>query len=68
MGYFYQQTTDDDTGLGKVKDNKGRVFAIGPGVFWAYKKWVVESHVNFETAVRNRPEGINTYITIIRAF
>jgi hypothetical protein len=67
-GYFYQQTTDDKTGVGRVKHDLGRVFAIGPGVWWTYKKWVIEAHAAFETAVRNRPEGINTYLTIIHAF
>ena len=65
FGYFYQQTTDDKTGEGRVRHDLGRVFAIGPGVWWTYKKWVVEAHTAFETAVRNRPEGINTYLTII---
>lgn len=68
VGYFYQQTTDDDTGLGKVKNNKGRVFAMGPGVFWAYKKWAVDCHVNFEMAAENRPQGINSILSIVRAF
>jgi hypothetical protein len=67
-GYFYQQTTDDKTGEGTVKHDLGRVFAIGPGVWWTYKRWVLEAHTAFETAVRNRPEGINTYLTIIYAF
>ncbi len=67
-GYFYQQTTDDDTSAGKVKNDLGRVFAIGPGVWWSYKKWIVESHVNFETAVRNRPQGINTWLTMAHGF
>ena len=68
FGYFYQQTTDDKTGEGRVKHDLGRAFAIGPGVWWSYKKWVVETHIAFETAVRNRPEGINTYLTIIYGF
>jgi hypothetical protein len=67
-GYFYQQTTDDKTGEGRVKHDLGRVFAIGPGVWWTYKKWVAEAHTAFEAAVRNRPEGINTYLTIVHAF
>jgi anthranilate 1,2-dioxygenase (deaminating, decarboxylating) large subunit len=67
-GYFYQQTTNDKTGEGRVKHDLGRVFAIGPGVWWTYRKWVVEAHTAFETAVRNRPEGINTYLTIIYGF
>ncbi len=68
FGYFYQQTTDDKTGEGRVRHDLGRVFAIGPGVWWTYKKWVVEAHTAFEMAVRNRPEGINTYLTIVHAF
>jgi hypothetical protein len=68
LGYFYQQTTDDKTGEGRVTHDLGRVFAIGPGVWWTYKKWVVEAHTAFEMAMRNRPEGINTYLTIIHTF
>ncbi len=67
-GYFYQQITDDDTGFGKVRDDKGRVFGIGPGLWWSYKKWVVEAHTAFETAVKNRPEGINSFITVVYKF
>lgn len=68
FGYFYQQTTDDKTGEGRVRKDLGRVFAIGPGAWWTYKKWVVEAHTAFEMAVKNRPEGINTYLTIVHAF
>ena len=68
-GYFYQQTTDDSTGLfGDLKNDKGRVFAIGPGVWYTYKKWFAEAHVAFETAVRNRPEGVTGLLTITHAF
>jgi hypothetical protein len=67
-GYFYQQATDDDTGSGKVKNDKGRVFAIGPGVWWTYKKWIVEAHVDYEIEAKNRPQGINSWLTIIYKF
>jgi len=67
-GYFYQQTTDDSTGFGEVKNDKGRVFAIGPGVWYTYKKWFAEMHVDFETAVRNRPQGITGVLSITHAF
>jgi hypothetical protein len=67
-GYFYQQVTDDDTGVGKVKKDKGRVFAIGPSVWWSYKKWVFDSHVSFETATKNRPQGLTALFDIIYAF
>ena len=67
-GYFYQQVTDDDTGVGKVKDDKGRVFAIGPSAWWTYKKWIFDSHVSFETATRNRPQGLTALFDITYAF
>ena len=67
-GYFYQQTTDDTTGFGDVKNDKGRVFAIGPGVWYTYKKWFAEAHVAFEMETRNRPEGITGLLTITHAF
>jgi hypothetical protein len=56
-GYFYQQTTDDKTGFGTVKNDKTRVFAIGPHVWVPYKKWFFGAHAAFETAARNGPQG-----------
>lgn len=35
---------------------------------WSYQKWAVETHTAFETAVRNRREGIKTYLTLISKF
>jgi len=67
-GYFYQQTTNDYTGFGTVQNDKGRVFAIGPGVWYTYKKWFAEAHVEFEMAAKNRPEGITSVLTITHAF
>lgn len=58
-GYFYQQTTDDRTGFGVVKNDKTRIFAIGPHVWVPYKKWFFGAHALFETAARNAPQGIN---------
>ena len=40
------------TGFGEVKNDKGRVFAIGPGVWYNYKKWFFDLHGAWETAVR----------------
>jgi hypothetical protein len=68
MGYFYQQVTDDNTGVGSVKHDRGRVLGIGPGVWWSYKKWTVGARTVFETAARNRPEGINSFLSIYHAF
>jgi hypothetical protein len=68
-GYFYQQTTDDKRGdTGTVKDNLGRVFAIGPALFFDYKMWIFSAHVYFETAARNRSEGIQSQLTVLCKF
>ena len=67
-GYFYQQTTNDDTGFGEVKNDKGRVFAIGPGFWYNYQRWFFDLHAAFETGVRNRPQGVTGLFTITYAF
>ncbi len=67
-GYFYRQTTDDETNVGRVKNNLGEVFAIGPGVWWSYKHWIAEAHVDYEVEARNRPQGINSWLTILYRF
>lgn len=67
-GYFYQQVIDDKTSFGRVKDDKGRVFAIGPSVWYSYKKWIFDSHVSFETGARNRPQGVTGLLNITYSF
>jgi len=67
-GYFYKQTTDDETTAGRVKNNLGEVFAIGPGVWWTYKNWIAEARVDYEIEARNRPQGINSWLTILYKF
>jgi hypothetical protein len=67
-GYFYQQTTDDRTGVGAVKHDLGRAFAVGPVLFFDYKKFLFIAHVYFETAVQNRPEGIQSQLVILYKF
>jgi hypothetical protein len=67
-GYFYRQTTDDETTVGRVKNNLGEVFAIGPGVWWTYKHWIAEVHIDYEVEARNRPQGINSWLTILYKF
>lgn len=67
-GYFYKQTTDDETTAGRVKNNLGEVFAVGPGVWWTYKHWIAEARVDYEIEARNRPQGINSWLTILYKF
>jgi hypothetical protein len=68
VGYYYQQITSDKTGVGKVGNDKGRVFAVGPGAWVNYKKWNVGIRSAFETQVKNRPQGWLTLSTITYTF
>jgi len=58
LGFFYQQVTNDKTGVGTVKKDKGRAFGLGPHVWVPWKNWVFEAHVEPEFGVRNRPQGV----------
>lgn len=67
-GYFYQQTTKDKTGHGTVEHDLGRVFAIGPGVWFNYQRWFLELHTAWEMAVKNRPQGMTGLFNITYCF
>jgi hypothetical protein len=57
-GYIYQQTTDDRQDGDTIKDNKGKVFAIGPSVkYTSDKGWFLTAKWQQESQVRNRAEG-----------
>jgi hypothetical protein len=68
VGYYYQQVTDDKTGEGKVENDRGRVFAIGPGLWYNHKKWNIGLQEFIETGVRNRTQGCFTLSTITYSF
>lgn len=64
QGYYYQQTTNDRTGFGKIRIDKGRVFAVGPGIFFNYKKLNVGFRWSMEAKAKNRTEG-NLFLSTI---
>ncbi|OGP96072.1 MAG: hypothetical protein A2157_18960 [Deltaproteobacteria bacterium RBG_16_47_11] len=68
VGYFYQQIIDDKTGFGTVENDKGRTFAIGPGLWYNYRRWFFDLHAAFETATRNRPQGVTGLFAITYCF
>ena len=67
-GYFYQQTTKDKSGDPSFEDHYGRVFAIGPAVFFDYKMWIFSAHVYWETLAKNRSEGVRSQLSILCKF
>ncbi len=68
-GYYYQQVTDDEQAGAKVGDGfRGRVFAIGPEVGYAFKKATLIFKYQREMAAQYKPEGNNFWLKFIYRF
>lgn len=68
-GYAYTQTTDDEVDGSRVKDNKGKAFAIGPSIKYSSPDgWFVTAKWQQEQSVRNRPEGEAYWIKLAVPF
>ena len=67
-GYYYQQTTDDEIDGKDVENNRGKVFAIGPGIKIDYKRFSLISRGFWEMATKNRPEGKGMWLKLVYAF
>jgi hypothetical protein len=60
-GYYLVQTTDDDSGNGKVENSKEQVFAVGPALFWVVSpNFSMGLKTAWEMSTENRPEGNRT--------
>jgi len=68
VGYYYQQVTDDKTGHGNIEADRGRVFSVGPGLWYNHKKWNIGIQGFMETAAKNRPQGWFGLSTITYSF
>jgi hypothetical protein len=68
VGYYYQQVTDDKTGEGRVKDDRGRVFSIGPGLWYNHNRWNIGLQGFIETGAKNRTQGWLGLSTITYSF
>ncbi len=79
-GYYYKQTTDDDYHikrnfsavikqlLEKDETYKGQVFSIGPGIWYHKKDWFFSVRMQWELAVKNRPDGKTFWTMFIHRF
>jgi hypothetical protein len=68
VGYYYQQVNDDKTGYGNIEKDRGRVFGIGPGVWYNHKKWNIGLQGFVETGAKNRTQGWFGLSTITYSF
>jgi len=78
-GYFHQQVTDDDFDLdgfspaerallSGFEDDRSRVFAIGPGVWYQHKNMFFTVRSQFEAAAENKSEGYSLWFKFIYGF
>lgn len=67
-GYYYQQTTDDEFNGVTVPNNKGMVWAIGPGAEYSAGKWFASYRCLLEVQSRNRPQGVANWLRVVYAF
>lgn len=69
VGYFYQQVSGDSGDGAVLGDYKSRVAAVGPqiGHFFgaAHRKFYVNVKGFYEFNASNRPEGWNTWLTLL---
>jgi hypothetical protein len=69
VGYFYQQLTGDSGAGAALGDFKSRVYAVGPQIGYFFpvggQKWYVNLKGYYEFDARNRPEGWNTWVTLV---
>lgn len=79
-GYYYTQVSDDDYDIDASlpqpvqallqadEENHARVWALGPGVWYNYKKLFFSLRSQFEFEARNKSEGMNVWAKITYAF
>jgi len=67
-GYYYIQTTNDRFRGSDVPNNKGMVFAAGPGIEYSKGRCIVSFKTEFEMTAKNRPEGIANWLRVVYVF
>jgi hypothetical protein len=70
-GYFLQQIGNNKFEGVIIPDSKERVFAIGVGGLYSIERrfaFVVIANLYFETAVRNRTQGIKAFLRVLKHF
>ncbi len=68
VGYFYQQVTNDRINDTAVRERRGRVLGIGPGIKYNLDRGSLIGKVYFETLAKNRYQGINAFFKFTYKF
>ncbi|MBI9082058.1 MAG: transporter [Desulfobacterales bacterium] len=67
-GYYYRQVTEDEINGTDAADQKGQVLAAGPAVKFNYKNMSFILKSQWETAVKNRSEGVSNWFKFVYVF
>jgi hypothetical protein len=67
-GYIYKQTTDDKLNGDIVDDYKGQCISIGPAIQYNYKNMFFNAKYQWDTQVKNKPEGQKLWLKYLYAF
>ena len=67
-GFIHKQVTDDEVNGIKVKDNLAQAITLGPAVQYNYKNMFFNIKYQWDTTVRNSPEGQKLWLKFMYAF
>lgn len=68
VGYYWKDITDDKIGGQEISDSRGQVFSFGPAYSLNWNKAIISLKTQFETAVKNRPQGTMSWLRILYTF
>jgi len=64
LGYVYKQISDDEIDGHRVKDDRGFVFALGPGARFLGDNYALVLKAYHELKAKNRPQGYGLWLKI----
>lgn len=67
-GFVHKQTTDDELNGVKVKDYLAQNVSVGPAVQYNYKNMFFNIKYQWDTTVKNGPEGQKLWLKFLYAF
>jgi len=67
-GLLYKQITDDESNGVTVSNNKGQNYSVGPAIQYNYKNMFFNAKYQWDTSVRNQPEGQKFWLKFMYAF
>jgi len=67
-GFFWKDLTDDEINGHRISDSRGQVLAIGPAIAFSFDRLTLSLKAEFETMVKNRPQGVLSWLRILYSF